>query len=261
MRSHIHSLAHLRDEITRWVTRGQITPVCLMDYDRIHRLTVSSLSIAAYTQPQQAPLYSYNEPPDNRYPAASHTNYTSRPPPDVQSQRRNSSIPLAPTVSHDRYQHTSYAPSSTTTISASGNVRSPTTPYPMYPQYTTSHTTSYSYPPIPDPRSMAHDDGPLEMPMPHPSLGRSAMPRAERAVSAYTREACSTAPYPQQSAVVNEEASQVKKKRKRADAAQLEVLNEVYNRTAFPSTEERAAIAKKLDMTPRSVQIWFQNKR
>lgn len=48
----------------------------------------------------------------------------------------------------------------------------------------------------------------------------------------------------------------IKKKRKRADAAQLKVLNEVYARTAFPSTEERAELAKKLDMSARSVQIW-----
>ncbi|KAJ3561833.1 hypothetical protein NP233_g9954 [Leucocoprinus birnbaumii] len=53
----------------------------------------------------------------------------------------------------------------------------------------------------------------------------------------------------------------IKKKRKRADANQLKVLNEVYARTAFPSTEERNALAKQLDMSPRSVQIWFQNKR
>ncbi|KAF8844660.1 homeobox-domain-containing protein [Paxillus ammoniavirescens] len=53
----------------------------------------------------------------------------------------------------------------------------------------------------------------------------------------------------------------IKKKRKRADAAQLKVLNETYARTAFPSTEERADLAKKLDMSARSVQIWFQNKR
>lgn len=48
----------------------------------------------------------------------------------------------------------------------------------------------------------------------------------------------------------------IKKKRKRADARQLEVLNATYNRTAFPSTEERAALAKQLDMSARSVQIW-----
>ncbi len=48
----------------------------------------------------------------------------------------------------------------------------------------------------------------------------------------------------------------VKKKRKRADAEQLKVLNETYNRTAFPSTEERIELAKKLGMSARSVQIW-----
>ena len=45
----------------------------------------------------------------------------------------------------------------------------------------------------------------------------------------------------------------IKKTRKRADARQLEVLNSVYDRTAFPSTEERAAIAKELDMSARVV--------
>ncbi|KAF8577310.1 homeobox-domain-containing protein [Ramaria rubella] len=53
----------------------------------------------------------------------------------------------------------------------------------------------------------------------------------------------------------------IKKKRKRADANQLRVLNATYQRTAFPSTQERESLAKELDMSPRSVQIWFQNKR
>jgi len=48
-----------------------------------------------------------------------------------------------------------------------------------------------------------------------------------------------------------------KKKRKRADAEQLRVLNEVYARTAFPSTEERQELALRLNMSPRSVQIWY----
>jgi hypothetical protein len=45
-------------------------------------------------------------------------------------------------------------------------------------------------------------------------------------------------------------------KRRRADAAQLQVLNSTYQRMAFPSTEERAALAVQLGMPPRSVQIW-----
>lgn len=59
------------------------------------------------------------------------------------------------------------------------------------------------------------------------------------------------------SVVVPPAEEPVKKKRKRADAAQLKVLNETYQRTAFPSTEERLKLANELDMPPRSVQIWF----
>lgn len=49
----------------------------------------------------------------------------------------------------------------------------------------------------------------------------------------------------------------IKKKRKRADARQLEALNRMYARTAFPSTEERQQLAKDLEMSARSVQIWL----
>ena len=63
------------------------------------------------------------------------------------------------------------------------------------------------------------------------------------------------------SGIVTPAEEPVKKKRKRADAAQLKVLNETYQRTAFPSTEERLDLARKLDMPPRSVQIWFVIRR
>ena len=49
----------------------------------------------------------------------------------------------------------------------------------------------------------------------------------------------------------------IKKKRKRADARQLEALNRMYAHTAFPSTEERQQLTRDLDMSPRSVQIWL----
>ena len=50
----------------------------------------------------------------------------------------------------------------------------------------------------------------------------------------------------------------IKKNCKRADARQLEVLSTTYNRTAFPSTEERTQLAKDLDTSARSVQIWLE---
>ncbi|CAG8503475.1 10424_t:CDS:2 [Funneliformis caledonium] len=50
-------------------------------------------------------------------------------------------------------------------------------------------------------------------------------------------------------------------KRKRANANQLKVLNQVFQHTFFPSTELRIQLGKQLGMSPRTVQIWFQNKR
>ncbi|KAJ1552947.1 hypothetical protein HK405_009459, partial [Cladochytrium tenue] len=56
-------------------------------------------------------------------------------------------------------------------------------------------------------------------------------------------------------------AAYVKPKRRRANAEQLAVLNSVLETTFFPSTELRQSLARRLGMTPRAVQIWFQNKR
>ncbi|KAJ1980732.1 hypothetical protein H4R34_002349 [Dimargaris verticillata] len=53
----------------------------------------------------------------------------------------------------------------------------------------------------------------------------------------------------------------LKAKRKRATAEQVQVLTHVFEQTYFPSTELRHQLAKQLNMTPRTVQIWFQNKR
>ncbi|CAE6390522.1 unnamed protein product [Rhizoctonia solani] len=59
----------------------------------------------------------------------------------------------------------------------------------------------------------------------------------------------------------SEDLSETKPKRRRANAAQLQLLNDTYARTMFPTTEERADIARRINMTPRQVQIWFQNRR
>ncbi|RXK37975.1 hypothetical protein M231_04761 [Tremella mesenterica] len=49
--------------------------------------------------------------------------------------------------------------------------------------------------------------------------------------------------------------------RKRADDSQVALLLEVFERTSYPTTEERDHLARRLGMTSRSVQIWFQNRR
>ncbi|KAG2231937.1 hypothetical protein INT48_005652 [Thamnidium elegans] len=56
-------------------------------------------------------------------------------------------------------------------------------------------------------------------------------------------------------------ATAIKAKRRRANAKQLEVLNRVFDRTFFPSTQMRAELGRQLGMSPRTVQIWFQNRR
>ncbi|KAI8371090.1 hypothetical protein BD560DRAFT_423634 [Blakeslea trispora] len=53
----------------------------------------------------------------------------------------------------------------------------------------------------------------------------------------------------------------LKAKRKRASPNQLLVLNRIFSQTYFPSTEIRVELGKQLGMSPRTVQIWFQNKR
>ncbi|EPB82383.1 hypothetical protein HMPREF1544_10884 [Mucor circinelloides 1006PhL] len=53
----------------------------------------------------------------------------------------------------------------------------------------------------------------------------------------------------------------LKAKRRRASSKQLDVLNKVFERTFFPSTQLRAELGRQLGMSPRTVQIWFQNKR
>ena len=52
----------------------------------------------------------------------------------------------------------------------------------------------------------------------------------------------------------------IKKKIKRANAEQLGILKEVYDRTPFPSSEEVQELAVKLNMTPRMVQIWYVSR-
>jgi hypothetical protein len=57
-----------------------------------------------------------------------------------------------------------------------------------------------------------------------------------------------------------EEISQPKK-RQRTTPEQLEVLEKIYEKEKLPGSDLRKELAMKLKMTPRRVQVWFQNKR
>jgi hypothetical protein len=63
------------------------------------------------------------------------------------------------------------------------------------------------------------------------------------------------------SVISDDDHNNLKAKRRRANAKQLEVLNRVFDRTFFPSTQMRAELGRQLGMSPRTVQIWFQNRR
>lgn len=124
-------------------------------------------------------------------------------------------------------------------------IRSPTASYPSaYAPY--SSAGAYTYMPATDQLEM--NTGLFDI---EPTV-RSSSPGSYRQQLV---DNSFTSPPPVSPTTTTEEPT-IKKKRKRADANQLKVLNEVYARTAFPSTEERNALAKQLDMSPRSVQIW-----
>ena len=210
----------------------------------------------------------YYEHYDSRYPQPAYSTYPSRAsttiPADSQGSRKLPplSVPPPTPVRDDRWQGAGYG-SVGPHLSNYADIRSPTATYP--PEYTQFQPhTSYSYPPVPDPRSHHTQQSSLHHSHQLPMAG---VYPSERGVPAHV-EAHGPSPYARghvtNSVLTQEPASVlvaeepvIKKKRKRADATQLKVLNETYARTAFPSTEERAELARRLDMSARSVQIWY----
>ncbi|KAG6845308.1 hypothetical protein H0H87_011158 [Tephrocybe sp. NHM501043] len=203
------------------------------------------------------PIYETHE----RYPTPSQSyNYTARTPPLPAAQpAENRKLPQLATNTGPGWSTTSYMPT-TSNYQASGGIRSPTASYPGLYTYPTGN--NYTYLPTP------HDHGHIQIPSMNPSsynttsyeCGETSRSDPHRSSSPYGRSSSHTLPpstTPPPVSPTSPEESTIKKKRKRADARQLKVLNETYNRTAFPSTEERLALAKELDMTARSVQIWY----
>ncbi|KAF7727030.1 Mix paired-like homeobox [Apophysomyces ossiformis] len=52
-----------------------------------------------------------------------------------------------------------------------------------------------------------------------------------------------------------------KAKRKRTSPDQFRALSELFEQTDTPNYELREKLAKKLNMTNREIQVWFQNRR
>ena len=177
----------------------------------------------------QPPRYS----PQLSYPT--YPTYPSRSTPPIvhnpANSRRLPPLTTSPTPPIERWQQPSYAQPFT-----GNSILSPTASYPpAYVTYSTNSANAYSYH-IP----AMYEEVPWFDP-------RSSSPYSRNSGTSHVSHTPPRAYTP----------PPIKRKRKRADAAQLEVLNKTYNRTAFPSTEERIALAKMLDMSARSVQIWW----
>ncbi|KAG5648628.1 hypothetical protein DXG03_003239 [Asterophora parasitica] len=206
-----------------------------------------------------ASSYPIYETHDQRYPAQSQSfSYTSRTPPLPTAQPDNRKLPPLATNANPGWT-TSYMPvtSSYQASGGSAGIRSPTASYPTAYAYSTG--AAYTYMPTQEP-----GHGHMSSMSPATNMASyeatdSSRSDHHRSSSPYTRSS-SHVPVPAYTpppvSPTSPDESTIKKKRKRADARQLKVLNETYSRTAFPSTEERLALAKELDMSARSVQIW-----
>lgn len=171
--------------------------------------------------------------------------------------RRLPPLSTSPSPPH-RWQQASFMPS--TGNYPVNNIRSPTASYPnSYMTYNPANqANAYQYHVPHDHLSSIDAQG-------HGGMYDEGGARLElRTSSPYGRNSSThMAPPPQQRytpppvSPTSPEEPTIKKKRKRADAHQLKVLNDTYSRTAFPSTEERNRLAKDLDMSARSVQIWY----
>lgn len=57
------------------------------------------------------------------------------------------------------------------------------------------------------------------------------------------------------------EAMQRKKRRRRLGSDETKILVDAFETNPKPNASTRDSLAKKLKMTPRAIQIWFQNRR
>ncbi|KAF4620428.1 hypothetical protein D9613_000391 [Agrocybe pediades] len=221
----------------------------------------------AGASPQFPTSYPNYEMHEQRFSTTSYPTYPSRPttPANMNQIDSRRLPPLSTTTPPmDRWQQPSFVAQA---AAFPGNsIRSPIASYPQaHVAYSnaTHQANPYQY------HMSTHDHSSISPPHHgHGGMYEEAIRLDPRSTSPYSRgpggsshvsQPRSYSPPPV--SPTSPEEPTIKKKRKRADAAQLKVLNETYNRTAFPSTEERIALAKALDMSARSVQIWFQNKR
>lgn len=165
-----------------------------------------------------------------------------------------SASPMTPASTPPLYDYTASAPPPMVAAPPPAPIHTVHTPVPVY-----HHQTLLHIPPPPPPHPVAPHHT-HHMMAPHPSYHHVPPPHAHLAPAPtahyYTAPAATAYPTVAQSV-----PQTPKPKRRRATSYQVARLNEVFEQTFFPSSEQRLDLAKELNMTPRVVQIWFQNKR
>jgi homeobox protein YOX1/YHP1 len=204
---------------------------------------------------------------ERQSPQPNYTTYSARPssPPVLsQTEQRRLPPPLSSSPGGERWQQSgNYGMPAVHGYHASqaASLRSPSANYPnTYMTYPGSNQGgAYTYLPTYDQLPLGQQDqASVFEDLDSVHMQHHHHQTQQRPISPYSSRVGSsqTHPSPPPISPTTAEEPSIKKKRKRADAHQLKVLNETYARTAFPSTEERHALAKALDMSPRSVQIW-----
>ncbi|KXS14578.1 hypothetical protein M427DRAFT_70574 [Gonapodya prolifera JEL478] len=109
---------------------------------------------------------------------------------------------------------------------------------------------SFSDAPAHSPAHEASEICDSDLPSLHPNSPRSASSDHDEGDLSDIGDVCSASP-----------GARGSLKRRRATPDATRVLNAVLEQTFFPDTELRQTLARQLKMTPRKVQIWFQNRR
>ncbi|KAF7966688.1 hypothetical protein HWV62_37492 [Athelia sp. TMB] len=221
-------------------------------------------SCRVHAAPQQhSPAFAYYDNPDTRYTGNPYP--STRASPGLTDQHEPRRLPPISIGSAGRrdgdWASSSFVGSSH--MAFADEIHSPVADYPpQYAGYQMNQQAPYAYSQMPseNTRNVAYPTYTQSPQMPMGPPAERATTRSNKETHPYARySGTPQMPYTAEPAAAPTE--EVKKKRKRADAAQLKVLNATYQRTAFPSTEERQSLANELGMPPRSVQIWFQNRR
>ncbi|KAK7058557.1 hypothetical protein VNI00_002193 [Paramarasmius palmivorus] len=125
-----------------------------------------------------------------------------------------------------------------------------------YPEASNDSRTYSGFPPP----SNYHPSLGLPPPTSHPSLP-SASARSRRSLSPAYEDFQSRRSNPRRSVTPYSTSMTSRPRRSRPEPHQLAALNELYNRNAHPSIEERSSLALEIGMDLGKVTNWFRNLR